>query len=121
MKKDFKCRDCGVVFNADDQEEVKCQACGSDNIDEYKSPKKPQKNWIYLLLAFLIAIGLGVGISLWVKSCNGPEEIGEPPVGEEVIDTMDVYGPVVEDSDPIMEPELVETQKITPNEETKKY
>lgn len=54
MERKFECKDCGHIFTSDDNSEVRCPQCGSDNVD-YSHIHFPYKYFGYAI-CFLIAI-----------------------------------------------------------------
>lgn len=120
MINDFKCRDCGIVFSADDSQEVKCQACGSDNIDFHKPNSNSKKTLIYLVAAFVVAIGAGIGIKFLVAPPQ-EEQVVVPVEGPMEVLGEDEYGTIYNDPNPIAEYELHLLVPVTPNEATQTY
>lgn len=121
MNNNFKCRDCGVVFTADDSEELKCQACGSDNIDLFKKPNRGKMTIIFIVVAFIVAIGVGIGLKYLVTGPTEEEVIMEAPAPTGPIVGTDATGEPIVDPDPIYPPKLEITQEVKPDKSTKTY
>lgn len=56
MERNFKCRDCGTFFTADDSNWVDCPQCGKDNI-EIAKPNRHIGRIVAIVAAALVVVG----------------------------------------------------------------
>lgn len=93
MIRDFECKNCGTLFQADENQYVRCHSCGSDHVDYVKEKFSRRK------LCFLIALFAAVVSAVtWVSQTKS--------VSEELVfpDEEEVYAstPVVLKERPVM-------------------
>lgn len=102
MERNFKCRDCGTFFTADDSRWVDCPNCGKDNIEIAKSGPGIAK--IVGAVAGVLAIVGATALALhFVGGNNDAENVVEEEVVEVAIpadDLIDNEVPVTIDITP---------------------
>lgn len=122
MDKDFKCKSCGLVFIADDSQEVHCPSCSSDNIDYFKGKKNGNKTYLWAGIAFIAAIGIGIGIKFIAWGDKDITTIDDEIADERsttIIETPD--GPTEVVGEPIKEVTLTYNNDLKPDAKTKTY
>lgn len=119
MDKDFKCRSCGLVFRANDDMEVACPSCNSDNLDLFKPKNGKSKVWLWSGLVFIIAIGAGIGISFLAHPKSEREEIEEEEINEAFQSTEEMPVKIV--GEPIREVSLTYNDDLKGDPTSKTY
>lgn len=125
MDQNFKCRSCGIIFQADSDHEVKCPACSSDNLEIAKIKKSGGLKMTLLIagIAFIVAIGVGIAIKYIVvkeQEYNAFEDdVVAVTQDNDVVDILEAV-----DTDPetvILDPRLELDGKVVADNKTKTY
>ena len=123
MIKDFKCKSCGIVFTADDEQEVECPSCNSDNIDYFQSKKGPNKTILWAGVAFIAAIGIGIGLKFIFNGRPDVEDIAkvEDEVNIEEAQIQAEEDQIKDYGEPIREVTLTSNNDFKADPKTKTY
>lgn len=123
MDKNFQCKSCGLAFMADDSQEVKCPSCESDNVDYYKAKKSLNKTYLWAGIAFIAAVGLGVGLKFIFYGKADMEDIPELEAEESVLkqEVVNEESPVQIVGEPIREITLIYNDDFKADPKTKTY
>ena len=92
MERNFKCRDCGTFFTADDSNWVDCPTCGKDNIEIARPHRGFGKIVVGVLAVLAVAGATWIAVKLVPGKSAGDEKVAET-VAVDTVAAMELSQP----------------------------